>query len=146
MSDIKIKGVVYLQLRDRFGNLIDEVYVENAIMQKGLSLVTDTLLNKTEFINQIAVGSSNAFVHSAQEHLFNELSKKDIASNNIIRYNYEKDCLEFITTFYAEDFSGDIYEAGLFKDNIMFSRIVFNKLSKSFEQSLTIIWQLVFIA
>ena len=137
-----IKGLVTINLIDKFGNTLACVEIPNLIVSTGLqhiaACLVSTQLNNPPRMTHMALGSSSAVPSLSQSALGGELGRVPLtniaASGNTLTYT---------AMFGAGIATGAVVEAGIFNNSsqgIMLCRTTFPVINKGSTDSLAITW------
>lgn len=134
-------GVVNLVLKDEFGNIKEDITVNNLVVDTGLNFIADRMEGvSTGVMSHMEVGTGTTAAASGDTTLETAvgssrtaLTSTTVASNTV----------EYVCTFGAGTGTGALTEAGIFNDptaGSMLCRTVFAVINKNAGDSMTITW------
>ncbi|MCM8804263.1 MAG: hypothetical protein NC833_03295 [Candidatus Omnitrophica bacterium] len=140
-----MKGIVQLILKNPSGNINSILLLENMVMNKGLEFITSKLNDSNKKIKWCILGTDNTPPQPTQSSLISPDPSTFILITE--KYNFQNK-ISFNTFYSTTEANGVWQEAGLMaegeEENILFARITFPPLTKTNQQTLTIIWDLIF--
>ena len=146
----KIKGIVNIQVLGKDGNVKAEYTDHNLVVNSGIALILDTLVNSNEHHpTHIALGTGTTATTNTDTALEVEAYRKVITSETITGNS-----AKFATFIAFSDYEGTISELGLFEDasdtagsGTLFSRFIpTTAITKTAADALVISWTITFSA
>lgn len=143
---VKLSGAVVLELLDKNGVVVDRLEKKNLVVANGLTLLMQRLGGSGSALTHTGIGSGTTAPSNADTDLQTSIVRRvfdnpggSVAGTTITFY-----CL-----FPAGTGTGTITEAGLFNalsGGTMFSRIVFDAMTKSASLSLAVSWTITAVS
>lgn len=144
---IKAKGSLHAVLRDEFGNVKEDYFFDNLVVNGGLAFIAERMTAATPGVmSHMAVGSGNTAAAGAQTGLITEEARVALDSTTLVTTTVTNDSVEYVATFAAGTGTAALVEAGLFNDpttGTMLCRTVFGVINKGALDSLTVTWKVV---
>lgn len=138
---IKATGELNIVLRDKDGNIKQEVHVPNLVVDTGKAFIAARMAGVPAIMSHMAAGTSSTAPASNQLGLVTEIGKTALdqaatVTDNVVAYK---------ATFGAGTATGALTEAGIFNSGTastgtMLCRTVFPVINKGAADSLTINW------
>jgi hypothetical protein len=156
-----MRATVTLQLRHKeSGELIDERFTHNAVMQAGAGLIASLFSGQGSPITHMAVGSSNepdaeTFNTTELTVVADDLSGVTEAAIPADSFTVETDEVRRVVkvrirgTLPNDAAVGRVQEAGLISrtsatEAILYNRVTFDPISKGDDHELTLFWEVTF--
>lgn len=143
VSNFKAEGNLYIVLTDESGNVKQEEYVKNLVVNTGKNYIAQRIAsNTTAVMNYMSVGTSSATPGVANTALGAEIAASRViigAANTSVNSN----TTTYVATFPAGTGTGAIVEAGIFNDpsaGLMLARTTFPVVNKGALDTLAITW------
>ncbi len=146
----KIKGIVDIQVIDKDGNVKAHYTDHNLVVDSGIALILDTLVNnKAHRPTHMALGTNNTAAANTDTSLKAEAYRKAITSSTITGNS-----AKYAAFIAFADYAGTISELGLFADasdtassGTLFSRFIpTTAITKTLADALVISWTITFSA
>ena len=147
MSTLKerlgMKGRLHIVLRDEFGNIKDERFIDNLIVSGGKTFAASRMVGvASNVMSHMAVGTVNTAEVVGDTALGAEIARVALASGtssgNVVTYT---------ATFVAGTGTGALVEAGIFNavsGPTMLNRATFPVVNKGGGDTMTITWTVTF--
>lgn len=137
---VKLVGSIDFKLLDKYGNLIQRIHKDNLVVTTGLALLLSRLGGSGNALTHMGIGSGTTAPTLANTDLETSVVRRvfDTPGGSLSGTSITFYCL-----FPAGTGTGTITEAGLFNavsGGTMFSRIVFDPITKSASLSLAASW------
>lgn len=156
-----IRGFLTMELHDRKGAEIRRITAKNSIVLSGHSLIANMFVGiKTDPVSHIAVGTGSDAVDPSDIKLRNEIFRKAInpvdATVDLTITDDNRRKVTVKTELKSAEGNGELTEAALFSVNpadpnpalmnngVMYNRVVFPKVTKTTDFTLTLIWEIIF--
>ena len=147
VENIKVKGSLHIVLKDALGNIKDERFLDNLVVDDGLAYIASRMKDATATaMSHIAVGTSSTAAADAQTALVAETGTRASATVSLVQTNVTGDSAQYVATFAAGNATAVLTEAGVFNASsagTMLCRTVFGGIDKGANDSLTITWKVV---
>jgi hypothetical protein len=139
-TDIALRGVARLVLRDRDGRVTHDETVENLITTAGRNAWVSRLASSpgTAVPTHMAIGTGTTAAAAGDTTLQTELDRNALTSNTA-----SANVLTMVGNWAAGDGTGAITEAGVLSastSGTLFSRAVFSVINKGASDTLAITW------
>ena len=144
---IKPIGRVHFLIKDRFGNVLEDCWHPNLVVDTGKYHIADQMSDQGEAaMSYMAIGTGTTNPAATDTTLETELDRNALTSKTQ-GTGAEANRVTYVGDWAAGDGTGAITEAGIFNSSsagIMLSRSVFAVKNKSAGDSLTLTWVLTF--
>lgn len=143
---VKVSGSVLLELIDPEGNVVDRFKKDNLVVTAGLTLLLSRLGGSGNALTHTGIGSGTTPPAPADTDLQTSIIRRvfDTPGGSVVGTTITFYCL-----IPAGTGTGTITEAGLFNalsGGTMFSRIVFDAMTKSASLSLAVSWTITAVS
>lgn len=145
ISNFKTEGNLYIVLTDENGQVKQEEYVKNLVVNTGKNYIAQRIANNTTAVmNYMSVGTSSASPGVANTALGAEIAASRVtigAANTSVSSN----TTTYVATFPPATGTGAIVEAGIFNDSsagLMLARTTFPVINKGALDTLVISWSI----
>lgn len=145
VSNFKTEGNLYIVLTDENGQVKQEEYVKNLVVNTGKNYIAQRIANNTTAVmNYMSVGTSSASPGVANTALGAEIAASRVtigAANTSVSSN----TTTYVATFPPATGTGAIVEAGIFNDpstGLMLARTTFPVINKGSLDTLVISWSI----
>ena len=146
MNDgLKLRGDVALVLRDKDGNIKDELLIENLIVDTGLNFICDRMKDDETAMTHMALGSGSTAAAAGDTTLGSQLGSREALDSSTVTNNQ----IVYVSSFEAGDATGAVTEAGIFNASsggTMLCRTVFSVVNKAADDTLTVNWTITLTA
>jgi len=141
-NNMNVTGKLHIVVRDENGNIKDEVFTENLVVDSGLDYIAERMKDSGSpaEMSHMAIGSDNTAAASGDTALGSELGRVSLATAGGTVTN---NAVEYVATFPAGTGTGAVEEAGLFNADPagdMLCRSVFSVVNKGVADSMSITW------
>ena len=141
---MKLRGEIFLTLKDKDGNVKDERHVNNLIVNGGYDLVSNLIGNvipTTSKVNQVRIGQGTTAPTPGDTALQDPTGDFQTGV-----YAHPSTTSFTISASFGTAYQGNISESGLFNSDaptpIMLARQVFTPIAKASSDTLEIVWQI----
>jgi hypothetical protein len=140
-SSASINGSLTIVKTNEFGVVTDTIRIPNLVVTTGKALIANRLVNPTQSISHMAVGSGTNSPSVSNTSLQTQIGNRiELSSSTVV-----DNSVTFTASFGAGVSTGAITEAGLFNHltgttNNMLSRTTFPVVNKASGDSITISW------
>ena len=146
-DNIDLTGSLSIQLFAENGELKDETFVPNLVVNTGLAYIASRMASASAAaMSHMAIGLSTAAAAGGQTALGSENARVALDSTGIVTTTVANDSVQYIATFNTGVGTGAITEAGIFNSDTagtMLCRTVFNVINKDVNDKMVITWKVV---
>lgn len=133
-------GNLSVVLTDEFGNIKDQQYVKNLVVDSGKAFIAGRMsaTGTPTAMSNMALGSSSAAAATAQTTLTTETGRVALTSTSVTGPT-----ITYVATFGAGVGTGAVNEAGIFNAataGTMLNRTTFNTVNKGSSDTLSVSW------
>jgi hypothetical protein len=139
---LKPSGKLNIVLRDKHGNIKEELNVDNLVVTAGRNYIAArmTTTGAPTAMSHMAVGSTSTAAAVDNTALGNELGRVSLTTSEGVP---NANTIVYTATFPAGTGNGALTEAGIFNgltNGTMLCRTTFNTVNKGADDSVTITW------
>jgi hypothetical protein len=148
-ENLKLSGQVNLVLKDKDGNVKENVEIKNLVVNAGLAYIASRMTGTSKSVmSHMGLGSGTTAAAAGQTDLVSILgSREALDSTTISGTNNEKVVYE--SSFEAGDATGAVTEAGIFNASTsgdMLCRTVFPVVNKAADDTMSVTWTITLSA
>jgi hypothetical protein len=148
-ENLKLSGQLNIVLKDKAGNIKDQVEVKNLVVNTGLAYIASRMTGTSKSVmSHMALGSGTTAAAAGQTDLVSVLgSREALDSTTIAGTNDEK--VVYVSSFEAGDATGAVTEAGIFNaasGGDMLCRTVFSVVNKAADDTMSVTWTITLSA
>lgn len=148
-ENLKLSGQLNIVLKDKAGNIKDQVEVKNLVVNTGLAYIASRMTGTSKSVmSHMALGSGTTAAAAGQTDLVSVLgSREALDSTTISGTNDEK--VVYVSSFEAGDATGAVTEAGIFNaatGGDMLCRTVFSVVNKAADDTMSVTWTITLSA
>ena len=148
-ENLKLSGQLNIVLKDKAGNIKDQVEVKNLVVNTGLAYIASRMTGTSKSVmSHMALGSGTTAAAAGQTDLVSVLgSREALDSTTISGTNNEK--VVYVSSFEAGDATGAVTEAGIFNaasGGDMLCRTVFSVVNKAADDTMSVTWTITLSA
>jgi hypothetical protein len=148
-ENLKLSGQLSIVLKDKAGNIKDQVEVKNLVVNAGLAYIASRMTGTSKSVmSHMALGSGTTAAAAGQTDLVSVLgSREALDSTTISGTNDEK--VVYVSSFEAGDATGAVTEAGIFNaatGGDMLCRTTFSVVNKAADDTMSVTWTITLSA
>lgn len=145
IEELNVTGVVEVVLRSKDGKIKYTEVIKNLVMTAGKNLIVKKLINDSENISSIAIGSGTTSATVNDTQLESELAREDIEFQFVDTQN--QNVLVNTSTFAENVGTGTINEVGLLSDSspqqtLLCRTVVSTPFEKAAADYLNVSWKI----
>jgi len=145
-DNLKLKGDVFITVKDRDGNVKEERHEENLVVSAGLNFICDRMEGTSEAVmSHMGLGSGTTAAAAGQTDLVTLLGSREALDSTTVSTN----TITYVASFEAGDATGAVTEAGIFNastSGTMLCRVVFSEINKSADDTMSVTWVITLTA
>lgn len=139
-DQLKLRGDVFITVKDKDGNIKEERHEENLVVSAGLNFICDRMEGTTEAVmSHMGLGSGTTAASAGDTDLGSLLGSREALDSTTVADN----TITYVSSFEAGDATGTVTEAGIFNaatSGTMLCRVVFPAIGKQAEDTMSITW------
>lgn len=141
MEDVlKLKGDVFITVKDKDGNIKEERHEKNLVVSAGLNFICDRMKDTTNAVmSHMGLGSGSTAAAAGQTDLVSLLGSREALDSTTVATN----TITYVSSFEAGDATGSVVEAGIFNASTggtMLCRVVFGTITKAADDTMSVTW------
>eukprot|EP00919_Chromeraceae_sp_WS-2016_P057061 GHVR01135347.1.p1 GENE.GHVR01135347.1~~GHVR01135347.1.p1 ORF type:complete len:149 (+),score=5.31 GHVR01135347.1:11-457(+) len=137
---LKLKGDVFITVKDKDGNIKEERHEKNLVVSAGLNFICDRMKDTTNAVmSHMGLGSGTTAAAAGQTDLVSLLGSREALDSTTVLNN----TITYVSSFEAGDATGAVTEAGIFNastGSTMLCRVVFGTITKSADDTMSVTW------
>lgn len=137
---LKLKGDVFITVKDKDGNIKEQRHEENLVVSAGLNFICDRMKDTTNAVmSHMGLGSGTTAAAAGQTDLVSLLGSREALDGTSVSSN----TITYTASFEAGDASGAVTEAGIFNASTggtMLCRVVFGTITKAADDTMSVTW------
>lgn len=137
-DDITLTGKVRITVKNKEGNVIEDVTYKNLVVTAGKNHIADRMKNNSTAMSHMAVGTGTTSAAAGQTALVSESARVALTSSTV-----STNTIEYVGTFPAGTGTAALTEAAVLNassSGTMLCRTVFTVINKGSADSLVITW------
>ena len=139
-DSLKLKGDVFITVKDKDGNLKEERHEENLVVSAGLNFICDRMEGTSEAVmSHMGLGSGTTAAAAGDTDLESILGSREALDSTTVSTN----TITYVSSFEAGDATGAVTEAGIFNASsagAMLCRVVFSEINKAADDTMSVSW------
>jgi len=145
-DSLKLKGDVFITVKDKDGNVKEERHEENLVVSAGLNFICDRMEGTSEAVmSHMALGSGTTAAAAGDTDLGSILGSREALDSTTVSTN----TITYLSSFEAGDATGAVTEAGIFNastSGTMLCRVVFAAINKAADDTMSVTWVITLTA
>ena len=145
-DNLKLKGDVFIVVKDKDGNVKEERKEENLVVSAGLNFICDRMEGTSESVmSHMALGSGTTAAAAGDTDLGSILGSREALDSTTVSTN----TITYVASFEAGDGTGAVTEAGIFNASTggtMLCRVVFSEINKAADDTMSVTWVITLTA
>ena len=139
-DSLKLKGDVFITVKDKDGNVKEERHEENLVVSAGLNFICDRMEGTSEAVmSHMGLGSGTTAAAAGDTDLGSILGSREALDSTTVSSN----TITYVSSFEAGDATGAVTEAGIFNASTggtMLCRVVFAAINKAADDTMSVTW------
>lgn len=145
-DSLKLKGDVFITVKDKDGNVKEERHEENLVVSAGLNFICDRMEGTSEAVmSHMALGSGTTAAAAGDTDLGSILGSREALDSTTVSGS----TITYVSSFEAGDATGAVTEAGIFNASTagtMLCRVVFAAINKAADDTMSVTWVITLTA
>lgn len=145
-DSLKLKGDVFITVKDKDGNVKEERHEENLVVSAGLNFICDRMEGTSEAVmSHMGLGSGTTAAAAGDTDLGSILGSREALDSTTVSSN----TITYVSSFEAGDATGAVTEAGIFNastSGTMLCRVVFSEINKAADDTMSVTWVITLTA
>jgi len=145
-DSLKLKGDVFITVKDKDGNVKEERHEKNLVVSAGLNFICDRMEGTTEAVmSHMALGAGTTAAAAGDTDLESLLGSREALDSTTVSAN----TITYVSSFEAGDATGTVTEAGIFNASTagtMLCRVVFPAIGKQADDTMSVTWVITLTA
>lgn len=145
-DSLKLKGDVFITVKDKDGNVKEERHEQNLVVSAGLNFICDRMEGTTEAVmSHMALGAGTTAAAAGDTDLGSLLGSREALDSTTVSSN----TITYVSSFEAGDATGTVTEAGIFNASTagtMLCRVVFPAIGKQADDTMSVTWVITLTA
>ena len=145
-DQLKLRGDVFITVKDKDGNIKEERHEQNLVVSAGLNFICDRMEGTTEAVmSHMALGSGSTAAAAGDTDLGTLLGSREALDSTTVSSN----TITYAASFEAGDATGSVTEAGIFNASTggtMLCRVVFGTITKAADDTMSVTWTITLTA
>lgn len=145
-DSLKLKGDVFITVKDKDGNVKEERHEENLVVSAGLNFICDRMEGTSESVmSHMGLGSGTTAAAAGDTDLGSILGSREALDSTTVSTN----TITYVSSFEAGDATGAVTEAGIFNASTggtMLCRVVFSEINKAADDTMSVTWVITLTA
>jgi hypothetical protein len=137
---LKLKGDVFITVKDKDGNIKEERHEKNLVVSAGLNFICDRMEGASEAVmSHMGLGSGSTAAAAGDTDLESLLGSREALDSTTVSTN----TITYVSSFEAGDATGSVVEAGIFNastSGTMLCRVVFGTITKAADDTMSVTW------
>lgn len=145
-DSLKLKGDVFITVKDKDGNVKEERHEENLVVSAGLNFICDRMEGTSEAVmSHMGLGSGTTAAAAGDTDVGSLLGSREALDSTTVSTN----TITYVSSFEAGDATGAVTEAGIFNassSGTMLCRVVFAAINKAADDTMSVTWVITLTA
>lgn len=145
-DQLKLRGDVFITVKDKDGNIKEERHEKNLVVSAGLNFICDRMEGTTEAVmSHMALGSGTTAAAAGDTDLESILGSREALDSTTVSGS----TITYVSSFEAGDSTGSVTEAGIFNaatSGTMLCRVVFGTITKAADDTMSVTWTITLSA
>lgn len=143
---LKLRGDVFIVVKDKDGNIKEERKEENLVVSAGLNFICSRMKDTTDgAMSHMGLGSGTTAAAAGDTDLGSLLGSREALDSTTVSSN----TITYVSSFEAGDATGAVTEAGIFNASTagtMLCRVVFSEINKAADDTMSVTWTITLSA
>jgi hypothetical protein len=145
-DSLKLKGDVFITVKDKDGNVKEERHENNLVVSTGLNFICDRMEGTSEAVmSHMGLGAGTTAAAAGDTDLESLLGSREALDSTTVSTN----TITYVSSFEAGDATGAVTEAGIFNassSGTMLCRVVFAAINKAADDTMSVTWVITLTA
>lgn len=145
-DQLKLRGDVFITVKDKDGNIKEERKEENLVVSAGLNFICSRMKDTTDgAMSHMGLGSGTTAAAANDTDLGSLLGSREALDSTTVSSN----TITYVSSFEAGDATGAVTEAGIFNastSGTMLCRVVFSEINKAADDTMSVTWTITLSA
>lgn len=145
-DNLKLRGDVFIVVKDKDGNIKEERKEENLVVSAGLNFICSRMKDTTDgAMSHMGLGSGTTAAAAGDTDLGSLLGSREALDSTTVSSN----TITYVSSFEAGDATGAVTEAGIFNASTagtMLCRVVFSEINKAADDTMSVTWTITLSA
>lgn len=145
-DNLKLRGDVFIVVKDKDGNIKEERKEENLVVSAGLNFICSRMKDTTDgAMSHMGLGSGTTAAAANDTDLGSLLGSREALDSTTVSSN----TITYVSSFEAGDATGAVTEAGIFNastSGTMLCRVVFSEINKAADDTMSVTWTITLSA
>jgi len=145
-DSLKLRGDVFITVKDKDGNVKEERHEENLVVSAGLNFICDRMEGTTEAVmSHMGLGSGTTAAAAGDTDLETLIGSRQSLDSTTVSSN----TITYIASFGTGVSTGTVTEAALFNastSGTMLCRVVFPAIGKQADDTMSVTWVITLTA
>ena len=145
-DSLKLKGDVFITVKDKDGNVKEERHEENLVVSAGLNFICDRMEGTSEGVmSHMGLGSGTTAAAASDTDVGSLLGSREALDSTTVSTN----TITYVSSFEAGDATGAVTEAGIFNassSGTMLCRVFFAAINKAADDTMSVTWVITLTA
>jgi len=139
-DNLKLRGDVYITVKDKDGNIKEERKEQNLVVSAGLNFICSRMKDTTDgAMSHMSLGSGTTAAAAGDTDLESILGSREALDSTTVSTN----TITYVSSFEAGDATGSVTEAAIFNASsagTMLCRVVFGTITKAADDTMSVTW------
>lgn len=139
-DNLKLRGDVYITVKDKDGNIKEERKEQNLVVSAGLNFICSRMKDTTDgAMSHMGLGSGTTAAAAGDTDLESILGSREALDSTTVSSN----TITYVSSFEAGDATGSVTEAAIFNASTagtMLCRVVFGTITKAADDTMSVTW------
>jgi len=139
-DNLKLRGDVYITVKDKNGNIKEERKEQNLVVSAGLNFICSRMKDTTDgAMSHMGLGSGTTAAAAGDTDLESILGSREALDSTTVSSN----TITYVSSFEAGDATGSVTEAAIFNASsagTMLCRVVFGTITKAADDTMSVTW------
>lgn len=145
-DSLKLKGDVFITVKDKDGNVKEERHEKNLVVSAGLNFICDRMEGTSEAVmSHMALGSGTTAAAAGDTDLGSILGSREALDSTTVSGS----TITYVASFEAGDATGAVSECAIFNASTagtMLCRVVFAEINKAADDTMSVTWVITLTA
>tara|TARA_R110001592_G_scaffold273068_1_gene539941 strand:- start:576 stop:1022 length:447 start_codon:yes stop_codon:yes gene_type:complete len=145
-DNLKLKGDVFITVKDKDGNVKEQRHEKNLVVTAGLNFICSRMKDTSAgAMSHMGLGSGTTAAAAGQTDLVTLLGSREALDSTTVSTN----TIAYVSSFEAGDATGAVTEAGIFNassSGTMLCRVVFSAINKAADDTMSVTWTITLSA
>ena len=139
-DNLKLRGDVFIVVKDKDGNIKEERKEQNLVVSAGLNFICSRMKDTTDgAMSHMGLGSGTTAAAAGDTDLESILGSREALDSTTVSSN----TITYVSSFEAGDATGSVTEAAIFNASsagTMLCRVVFGTITKAADDTMSVTW------